>query len=103
MTSDDEGIVPRCPACTRPRTARQYGILPRRAGVRRPGSPPAANVVTGHSPCRRFAIDLQSHLGAVAIGGIIAALAATLGGISGFGASLVSAPLLLLLGFPLPL
>jgi uncharacterized membrane protein YfcA len=36
------------------------------------------------------------------IGGVIAALAAMLGGLSGFGASLVSTPLYLLLGFPLP-
>lgn len=36
------------------------------------------------------------------IGGIVAALAALLGGMSGFGSSLVSTPAYLLLGFPLP-
>ena len=36
------------------------------------------------------------------VGGIIAALAAMLGGLSGFGASLVSTPFYLLLGLPLP-
>lgn len=36
------------------------------------------------------------------VGGIVAALAAMLGGLSGFGASLVSTPVYLLLGFPLP-
>jgi uncharacterized membrane protein YfcA len=69
-----------------------------------PASPPAYSyssfVIRHYAEC---AIDLQGQIGAIAIGGIIAALAATLGGISGFGASLVSTPLLLLLGFPLPL
>ncbi|HVX30287.1 MAG TPA: sulfite exporter TauE/SafE family protein [Nitrolancea sp.] len=36
------------------------------------------------------------------LGGILIALAATLGGAAGFASSLVSAPFLLLLGFPLP-
>lgn len=36
------------------------------------------------------------------LGGVVAALAAVLGGVSGFGSSLVGTPFLLLLGFPLP-
>ena len=38
----------------------------------------------------------------VILGGIVAAVAAMLGGLSGFGSSLVGTPILLLLGFPLP-
>ncbi len=51
-------------------------------------------------------IDLSAvaagvDLTALAVGGVVVAVAAFLGGVTGFGYALVSAPLLLLLGFPL--
>lgn len=41
-------------------------------------------------------------MGEIAVGGVVTFFAGILAGIAGFGASLMSTPLLLLLGFPLP-
>jgi uncharacterized protein len=50
----------------------------------------------------RGSIELGFSYTDLIVGGVVAALAAMLGGLSGFGASLVSTPIYLLLGFPLP-